>query len=512
MATVNLGSIKFKWKGTYSGATAYTIDDVVEYNGSSYICILASTGNLPTNATYFEQMSQKGTDADLLSIASTAQGDIYYNNGGAIARLGAGTSGQALVTNGAGANPSWGSIAFNDDNIINDIATLAIRQATSENKSAYNTNSMYVDVFQDATGVGTETNAFRSTAEYLTTSNYQGGLQSDSFFMVDGASGLDDVINGVTAQVNDIANTSGTPNTQAVQKWSGYNTVSANLGTIKYDGLENYWNGAGAYTVDFWQLLNSNAGDRSRYWSWDNSSWQLFQTYGTDYGSSADFNAYATYGSGYEYPVSGTFNHPNTNRDWNHFRYVRDANNMHYYYFNGTLVGSRTQTDFGSDSQTISNNDFRISGRRSASGTGTEFFNAFYTDLIITPRALSTGASYTLPTEKAQLLFNASGSVESNAITAPSSISEMGAIISYQDNAGTNALNTDIVLQLSADNGSTYSTATLVALPNYSSTIKMAKVNDLAVTAGTQLKYKVNFANQASASKEARILGVSLMY
>jgi hypothetical protein len=109
MATINIGSIKFKWKGTYNALTAYTVDDVVEYNGSSYICILASTGNLPTNATYFEQMSQKGTDADLLNIASTAQGDIYYNNGGAIARLGAGTSGQVLKTQGAGANPIWGA-------------------------------------------------------------------------------------------------------------------------------------------------------------------------------------------------------------------------------------------------------------------------------------------------------------------------------------------------------------------------------------------------------------------
>ena len=109
MATVNLGSIKFNWKGTYVGATAYKIDDVVEYNGSSYICIQASTGNLPTNATYFEQMSQKGTDADLLSIASTAQGDIYYNNGSAIARLGAGTSGDFLKTQGTGANPVWAS-------------------------------------------------------------------------------------------------------------------------------------------------------------------------------------------------------------------------------------------------------------------------------------------------------------------------------------------------------------------------------------------------------------------
>ena len=38
----------------------------------------------------------------------------------------------------------------------------------------------------------------------------------------------------------------------------------------------------------------------------------------------------------------------------------------------------------------------------------------------------------------------------------------------------------------------------------------MAKVNDLSVTAGTQLKYKLEFANQAEGSKEARIRGVSL--
>ena len=37
----------------------------------------------------------------------------------------------------------------------------------------------------------------------------------------------------------------------------------------------------------------------------------------------------------------------------------------------------------------------------------------------------------------------------------------------------------------------------------------MAKVNDLSVTAGTSLKYKLEFHNQASGSKEARIRGVS---
>ena len=53
MATVNLGKIKFKWRGTYSGGTAYTPDDVVYYVdgsvGSSYICVTASTGNAPSS-------------------------------------------------------------------------------------------------------------------------------------------------------------------------------------------------------------------------------------------------------------------------------------------------------------------------------------------------------------------------------------------------------------------------------------------------------------------------------
>jgi hypothetical protein len=116
MATVNLGSIKFKWKGTYAGGTAYTIDDVVSYNGSSYICIQASTGNLPTDTAYFEQMSQKGsdgtngTDGTDLTTTLTTQGDILYRDGSGLARLGAGTSGQFLKTQGASANPTWGDV------------------------------------------------------------------------------------------------------------------------------------------------------------------------------------------------------------------------------------------------------------------------------------------------------------------------------------------------------------------------------------------------------------------
>ena len=52
----------FIWKDGYSAGTAYVPNDVVSYLGSSYICILNSTGNLPTNGTYFQLMAQKGID------------------------------------------------------------------------------------------------------------------------------------------------------------------------------------------------------------------------------------------------------------------------------------------------------------------------------------------------------------------------------------------------------------------------------------------------------------------
>ena len=110
MAQINIGSIKFKWQGAYAGGTAYTVDDVVSYQGSSYICIQASTGNLPTNATYFEQMSSagtNGTDGTDVGTTITTQGDILYRDGSGLARLAAGTSGQVLQTGGTGANPSW---------------------------------------------------------------------------------------------------------------------------------------------------------------------------------------------------------------------------------------------------------------------------------------------------------------------------------------------------------------------------------------------------------------------
>jgi len=111
MATVTLGNIKFNWKGPYNNSTAYVVDDVVSSGGSSYVCILASTGNAVSNGTYWQQMSAAGTNGTDLTSTLTTQGDIVYRDGSGLARLGYGTAGQVLQTGGSGANPSWGTVS-----------------------------------------------------------------------------------------------------------------------------------------------------------------------------------------------------------------------------------------------------------------------------------------------------------------------------------------------------------------------------------------------------------------
>ena len=68
------------------------------------------------------------------------------------------------------------------------------------------------------------------------------------------------------------------------------------------------------------------------------------------------------------------------------------------------------------------------------------------------------------------------------------------------------------LVHLSANNGSNFTTVTLSAAPNLSSNIKVAKSNKVTVTAGTQCKYRINFANQADGSKVTKILGVAMLY
>ena len=355
----------------------------------------------------------------------------------------------------AASNVSQHATSFDDNKIVNDISTLALRQASDANRSAYNTNSQSVDVFQDDTGIDTITNSQRNANEYISSvadsfsessvtinaSNYATYFTSGSTYTYR----ISDVNYDYTSMTNQSGN-----NLNNIWSTGAGTTHTTNTGVLYH----TFWMDLGVNrsikpTQINQSLLNGSANSPTK-------RFVVFNTVPTSLGSPSDELVLATF-SGYGQPSTqnSSFTAPS-----DFYRYMAITK----FYSGGTNASAEYDTSF----------------------TGTLRTN--------TP------------------VFSATGNFTGTTITAPSSVSSMGAIITYQDNAGTNALNTDIVLQLSADGGSNYSTATLTALPDFSTGIKMAKVNDLAVTAGTQLKYKINFANQASGTKEARIRGVALQY
>jgi hypothetical protein len=116
-------------KGTYSGATQYYVNDIVLYNGSSYICILASVGNLPTNGTYWNLLVQAGAVSSVaqtftggivsvtgspitssgtlaLTVAGTSGGVPYFSSGTAWASSAALAANALVIGGGAGAAPA----------------------------------------------------------------------------------------------------------------------------------------------------------------------------------------------------------------------------------------------------------------------------------------------------------------------------------------------------------------------------------------------------------------------
>ena len=94
-----------------------------------------------------------------IDLASAAQGDVLYYNGTSYVRLAPGTSGQVLVSGGAGANPSWGSGgAFASYALLADHKTTGTEGGTFT-QDAWQTRVLQTEVY-DGIGITLASNEF----------------------------------------------------------------------------------------------------------------------------------------------------------------------------------------------------------------------------------------------------------------------------------------------------------------------------------------------------------------
>ncbi len=352
--------------------------------------------------------------------------------------------------------------------IENDIAVLALHQAINENKSAHNLANTFIEQFEDSNSITALTNCSRDSSEYVSS------VTSD---------------HGVTMGYQHNFSNSLTPQTNTLSA----GTIDLNSGAFTASGRTGYgvqYPNARTSTSEGLTISGmSNALRSYSYW---------FKITGNTDGYLCDFRAY---GSGHRGDFSATDYINNT---------TGSSVNL------STL--STTAWHHGVFIQTSGNPSTGITlNSRYAAENGTFWSNGIIIDNFeIYDGTLSSSQVATIYAYEGELggSFSATGSFTSTTITPQDSASKssLGLVILYKNNAGTNTLNTDIIAKVSADNGSNYSTCVLASKGTFSTGINIAIAPAISVTAGTQLKYKIEFANQASGSKEGQIHGVALSY
>ena len=119
MATIDLGKIKFNWRGTYAGGTAYVPDDVVYYMdgsvGSSYMCVANTTGNAPSSGGTLHASWEYLAKGQAVS-PTTTQGDIIVRGASADGRLAIGSAGQFVKVNSGANGLEYGNVVTNFTN------------------------------------------------------------------------------------------------------------------------------------------------------------------------------------------------------------------------------------------------------------------------------------------------------------------------------------------------------------------------------------------------------------
>ena len=355
---------------------------------------------------------------------------------------------------------------FSDDKIINDISALALKINGIQNATRYNTNSISVETFQDANGIASLTGMARETLggdfiasivqSYGTDQFYETtDLDANRIFGVNHTSiNQAGLIDGVTGSIG------------GGQNQSFY--IAGPMG-LYTQGLGYELGADSDFGVGFkftgFQFYNFNTYSRFRFFK--------IQTADSG-GSSGTFTSQFITASGSAQDNSND---------------IVEATNVA-----NSFAGATLDTPYVVPTNTSA---FRIVFHNIHNNGNV---NAGLAEIKIKGQKLTTTVN------------NATGNFISNAVTVSASTTKMGVVITYKDHAGTATLNTDLKVFLSADNGSNFTQVTLVAQPNFATGVKMAIANDVTVTAGTQLKYKVEVANQAAGSKETRITGVSMQY
>jgi len=418
---------------------------------------------------------------------------------------------------------------YDDSKLQQDLMVLALQQATDANKSAYSLSNSFIEQFEDSSGIDVATNTARDASEFVSstiiTPKYYYKPSTDDWTFTTGSTGV--------AQNNPmtfIAVVKSANSSNWTYNSSGgggiINLASANPSGFFLNLNIGYGANDGKFGFHFSGLSDCNTTSALAApvndWVWlvartssNLSSGNVELMYRARTASSFTTQAGSNGGT-----TNGGISASGQGRL---FRYTPlgsaydNTHVAHLGWYNARLSDAQLNSLFNNGKTfdwTTSNGSYSPTNLRDyfkfQEGSGTTLTNSG--DGGTATKQSGSGSWDSDITNLGTSSTNTTGNFTSISKTAPATVSKMGIVVLYKNNAGTATLNTDLIAQVSANNGTDFTTVTLTPRGTFSTGINIAVANNVTVTSGTSCKYKISFANQSTGVKETQVHGIGLLY
>ena len=425
----------------------------------------------------------------------------------------------------SGANLS--GVSTDTSAMENNIAILAFKTQSANNLAKFNLVDQVIDEYKDDTGLGTQTDVDRT-----------GSTAADGYISSVGSA---TVVNTWTVEFNiRIPDTSGAAagtmlfdirdnaNVKRVILYTAsgnlyfvVNGVSGSLTTLSNYLADDTWG---------WMAMTRDSSRNIRFYLGSGTSSaanrcvlsNVTEVPGDLNGMKVMFGAYNANGTptGYwfkgqmdEIRISKTARYTGTgNAAYPSHPFVSDSDTL--LLLNAETAGGGSFADKSSFNRTVTNpNNWVTVGSSALAHTGTYGYNFDtsnneylivnnYDDLEFTDTRVDS-------------IVSATGTLISTANTALSAPTTGDICMLIENAAGTATLNTDLKAYISRNGGTGWDQVTLADKGSWGTNKKILTANNVAFSnsaSGTDMRYKIEWANQASGSKETRVHATSLAW
>ena len=440
---------------------------------------------------------------------------LNHRGSGLVGSLG--TDGQHLLSSGAGKTNVFETVtaaevtAADATAIRQDITTLALKQAVQENSTKFNLPNSAICTFEadaDFNLAGSTTIA-RDASEYISSISYAVGAFSDDsntvlLMHMDDTSLIDSATTGDaphTVTLNGDVTRSATQS--KFGSYSAYFDGSGDYLSIANNAQHEVMANTNDWTVELWfrpnganpvaTLIGNGGEGTANYNGWNIQTMAAPKWYPTFSNTSPSFASWSP-----DWGVAATQAFSATT--WYHLALLRDGGEFRSY-INGTKLTDVT----GYTTQTVTSTRALEIGRNVH---GDRYFAGYMDEIRISNSARYT-ANFT-PNNVAST--SATGTALGTTNVPTSAVTEVSGVMLMKNSSGTNTLGTDVKAYFTADNSNWTEAASYTDAGTFSDTTKMIKLGKTTCTQGSDVRWKITFANQSAGSKIAEIYGIGLNY